>query len=240
MHIHDFLLVIIAAASEILGTLSGFGSSTFFVPFALLIESFHLVLALTAILHCFGNTFKISLFYRDLQWKIFLQLAIPSFVFTGIGAVLTQYSSGEWLVQVLGVVLILFSLVSLFTIRSIKRWPKWVAILLSAVSGFSTGFVGTGGAIRGMALAAIQLPKNTFIGVSSAIDVGGDALRAFIYLRNGYMDWNQWFYIPLLILAAFFGARTGKFLLGHINQIQFEKIVAVFIFLSGVVMLFKK
>ncbi len=121
-----------------------------------------------------------------------------------------------------------------------KQWPKWVAILLSALSGFSTGFVGTGGALRGMSLAALQLPKNAFVVLSSAIDIGGDALRAVIYLDHGYMDWNQWFYIPLLAMGSFVGARLGKFLLNRMNQLQFEKVVAVFIFLSGAAMLIKK
>lgn len=59
---HDFLLTFLAFISEAIGTLSGFGSSTFFVPLAILVESFTFVLALTAILHCFGNLSKILLF----------------------------------------------------------------------------------------------------------------------------------------------------------------------------------
>lgn len=240
MHIHDLVLAIIAVASETLGTLSGFGSSTFFVPLALQIESFQFVLALTSILHCFGNLFKISLFRQDFKSKVFLQLAIPSFFFTGLGAFFTSRFSGEQLIQILGLVLIGFSLISLFVRRFTLHWPKWIAILLSALSGFSTGFVGTGGAIRGVALSTMQLSKNTFISVSAAIDFGGDALRAIIYINNGYMDWSQWFYIPFLVIAAFIGASFGKMLLNHINQLHFEKIVAAFIFLSGVMMFLKK
>lgn len=240
MHFHDLFLIAIAIASELLGTISGFGSSTFFVPLALLVESFKFVLALTAILHCFGNIFKISLFRTDFQWKNFFRLAIPSFIFTGIGAYLTSYIVSEWLMRGLGVVLVCFSLISLFARKKMQKWPSWVAILLSAVSGFSTGLVGTGGAIRGMALAALQLPKNTFIVISAAIDIGGDALRALIYVEQGYMDWSQWFYIPLLALAAYVGAYLGKIILMRIDQVQFEKIVAVFILISGLFMIIKK
>lgn len=236
MQLHDLALISIAFISEVLGTLSGFGSSTFFVPIALLVESFKFVLAITAILHCFGNTFKILLFRKDFQWRPFFLLALPAVFFTGVGALLTVAFPTEIMVRGLGIVLMLYAIIALFAKSRIQYLPNWVGILLAAVSGFATGFVGTGGAIRGLALSAMQLPKNSFVAVSSAIDIGGDLVRTIIYLGNGYMDWSQWFYLPLLALAAWAGANLGKKMLSRINQAQFEKIVAVFIFLSGLMM----
>lgn len=235
MNLHDLALVFCAFVSEILGTLSGFGSSTFFVPIALQIESFKLVLALTAILHCFGNFFKIFLFRKDFLWAHFYQMAIPSVVMTGIGALMTVTFSTDLMTKILGAFLILFSIYSLF-FKKKALLPKWLAIFFSALSGFLTGFIGTGGALRGLALSALQLPKNSFVALSSSIDIGGDFLRAFIYLKNGFMDWSQWFYLPLLAIAAFAGAHLGKRILSRINQIQFERIVSVFILFSGIAM----
>lgn len=238
MDYHDFAIVLSALVSEILGTLSGFGSSSFFVPIALQIENFKFVLALTAILHCFGNFFKILLFRKDFLWAHFYQLAIPSVFMTGLGALMTVTFSTNLMTQILGAFLILFSIYSLFIKKRTLILPKWLSIFFSALSGFLTGFVGTGGALRGLALSALQLPKSSFVALSSSIDIGGDLLRAFIYLKSGYMDWNQWFYLPLLAIAAFTGARIGKKILGRINQNLFEKIVSVFILLSGIGMFF--
>lgn len=239
MQLHDLILFGIAGFSEFLGTLSGFGSSTFFVPTALLVESFQFILALTAILHCFGNVFRLLFFRKSFEWKYFLILAIPSLVFTGLGAVLTNVFSADTAKTVLGVVLMLLAVSTVLRDKKKHLIPQWVGIVLSAVSGFSTGFVGTGGAIRGLALSSLNIPKNSFVALSSGIDVGGDFVRAAIYLKNGYMDWSHWFYIPLLGLAALIGARAGQALLNRINQVQFDKIVAVFVFLSGLLMIFK-
>lgn len=236
MHLHDLGLIILAFVSEILGTLSGFGSSTFFVPSALLVETFKFVLILTAILHCFGNLFKIVLFRKDFQARPFCQIAIPSIILTGVGALLTAMLSTEFMVRSLGIVLMLISAFSFFAKKRTQLLPKKATTMLAAASGFFTGLVGTGGAIRGLALTALQLPKNSFVAVSSAVDLGGDLVRAIIYLRNGYMDWGQWFYIPFLAIAAFAGAKLGKKILNRISQIQFEKIVVVFIFFSGLMM----
>lgn len=237
MHLHDLSLAVVAFVSEILGVLSGFGSSTFFVPIGILVESFKLILVLSAILHCFGNLFKIIIFRKDFKWPVFFQLAAPSVIFTAIGAFLTTKFSSDLMIRCLGLFLMFFALLTFVFKKQISLMPRWISIFLSAISGFSTGFVGTGGAIRGLAMTALQLPKNSFVAISSAIDIGGDALRAIVYLQNGFMDWGQWFYIPLLAIAAFAGARVGKKILSHINQNQFEKIVAVFIFLSGLMML---
>ena len=74
--------------------------------------------------------------------------------------------------------------------------------------------------------------------MSASIDLCGDLLRAGIYINNGYMDWDHWFYIPLLGLAAFFGAMLGKIILQKMHQKLFEKIVAILIFISGFAMVF--
>lgn len=239
MNIYDLALIFFAFLSELLGTLSGFGSSTFFVPAALFVESFHFVLALTAILHCFGNLSRIILFRKNFEWRLFFRLALPFIILTGVGAILTKYSDPAALKVSLGIFLILVAPVLAFGKHAMERLPIWAGVILSGVSGFLTGFVGTGGAIRGIALTALKIEKNSFVALSSSIDVGGDLLRASIYLKNGYMDWSQWFYIPLLWVAAILGARAGKKVLNRVNQTQFERIVAFFVFVSGIALLVK-
>lgn len=239
MVFHDFALVFLAFVSEVIGTLSGFGSSTFFVPMALLVESFKFVLVITAIMHCFGNGFKIFIFRADFQKEAFFRLALPSILLTGLGALLSAIFSAVFLIRGLGIALMVLAILSYFGQRRIQKWPQWTGPLLSGVSGFATGLVGTGGAIRGLALSALNLPKNSFVMISSSIDITGDLFRAAIYLKNDYMDWSQWFYLPLIFLAALLGANLGKRILKHIPQAQFEKIVTIFIFFSGLVMIFE-
>lgn len=240
MYWHDLGLIFIAFFSELIGTLSGFGSSTFFVPLALLIENFEFVLVLTAILHCFGNTSRILIFRKHFDWKSFAALAIPAILFTGVGAVLTTQFSTDLMQKVLGVTLIIVSIALFFERIVVNKLPRWVALGLSVASGFFTGFVGTGGALRGLALTALQIPKNAFIMTSASVDVGGDLLRALIYVGNGYMDWRQWFYIPLLGVMAYLGSILGRRITDRLNQKQFDKIVAFFVLLSGCLMLVTK
>jgi uncharacterized membrane protein YfcA len=239
MNFHDLGLAFFAFVSEILGTISGFGSSTFFLPIALFFESMHLVLAITAILHCFSNFSKITLFHGHFSWPLFWKLALPFIVLTGIGAVMTNWFLAEHLMHALGIFLITISMLFLIAKKYVHRMPFGLGVALSGLSGFSTGLLGTGGALRGLALSAIAIEKNQFILMSSAMDMGGDLLRAGIYIYHGYMDWTHWFYIPLLACAAFLGAWSGKKILHKIEQKHFENIVIVMVCISGVMLLFQ-
>lgn len=237
MYMHDLIIFIGAFISEMLGTLSGFGSSTFFVPLASFFENFQLVLALTAILHCFGNLSKFFLFRKNLNFDSVVKFALPSIVLTALGAYLTTHISTMFLEKALGVFLVLFGAYKLFLKNRLLSLSNTKAVALIGLSGFLTGFVGTGGAVRGVVLSALHLPKESFVVLSSSIDFGGDVVRAGIYLTNGYMDWTQWFYIPLLLLAGFLGSYVGKKILTRINQDQFEIIVSIFLIIAGITML---
>lgn len=98
------------------------------------------------------------------------------------------------------------------------------------------GFVGTGGAIRGLALTAFNLEKNFYVGTSSVIDFGVDGGRAFIYWSNNYFTTELIPYVPIMALAALAGTYVGKKILSKISQESFRKIVLVLIFSTGMVM----
>lgn len=240
MQWHDIVLALVAFGSELLGTVSGFGSSTFFMPIGILFEKFNFILALTALLHVFGNVAKLLLFRKSFDFRLFLKLALPSVILAGVGAQLNQYVSVEWLKLYLGIFIMLLAVLFFARRNIVTRLSLRSAGAAVGVSGFITGLLGTGGALRGIALAGLQLEKSSFVALSSGIDVGGDVLRAIIYFYNGYFDWTHWFYFPILIAAAYLGSFAGKLILEKINQAQFEKVVMVFVFFSGLALVIGK
>jgi uncharacterized membrane protein YfcA len=246
MALHDIGLAIVALVSEVLGTLSGFGSSTFFVPLAQNFESFKLVITLTAMLHVFGNISRLQHYRNEIRWTLILRYGMPSVLFTTIGALLSPQVSGELWKRFLGAGLILFTVGFLIFKRMNMKRSFGVAsssvytvllIILMAVSGFLTGLIGTGGALRGLALTILGLPISLFVGISSAIDLGGDLIRLWIYLQNGFMDWRQWFYVPTLMGAAYLGAKLSKALLKRIQPERFYQIVLISVLITGIYLL---
>lgn len=106
-----------------------------------------------------------------------------------------------------------------------------------SVAGFLAGLIGTGGAIRGISLAAFDLEKSTFIATSAGIDFFVDISRTVVYWENVYYRSEFLWYILLLLLIAFAGSYAGKRLPGRISQDTFRKIVLSLLILIGITMI---
>lgn len=81
-----WLFYLLALVAEIVGTISGFGSSILFIPIASLFFDFKIVLGITAIFHIFSNLSKIYLFRNGIDKRIALKMGIPAVISVIIGA----------------------------------------------------------------------------------------------------------------------------------------------------------
>ena len=231
-----FLLLTLLA--EILGTIGGFGSSVFFVPIANFYFDFHTVLGITALFHLSSNISKILLFKKGLDKNLLIYLGIPSVIFVIIGGILSKDLSSHVLSFILGIFLIAFSLLFLIFKNLVIKPSKSNAAIGGILSGFSAGLLGTGGAIRGLTMAAFNLEKSVFIATSAAIDMMIDLTRSVVYYSNGYITQSILIYIPFLLVIGFVGTFIGKKILNYIPQESFRSISLILIFITGLVMLY--
>jgi uncharacterized membrane protein YfcA len=151
------LFLSLALLSEIIGTVSGFGSSILFVPIASLFFDFKTVLGITAVFHVFSNLSKIVLFRKGINKEIALKLGIPAVVFVMIGAWLTTLIPTEKLSLFMNMAIVLLSIYLMINFNKPIQQNNTNLYIGGTVSGFLAGLVGTGGAIRGITLAAFQL-----------------------------------------------------------------------------------
>lgn len=233
------LFYILALLCEIAGTIGGFGSSVFFVPMAEFFFSINLVLGITSLLHLFSNLSKIRLFTKHINIKITLLFGIPGILLSFLGAMLTPYyadSVGQW---VLGGFLLIFGLLLFFNPNFILPATNKYAVGSGAIAGLFAGFTGTGGAIRGLGLAAFGLEKSMYIATSAAIDMGVDLTRFVVYAQNGYLAGINWQMVIGLLLVSYIGTLTGKKLLTKISQERFMSIVTGLISITGLITIVK-
>ena len=231
----SYVFLLLALLAEIIGTIGGFGSSVFFVPIANFYFDFHSVLGLTAIFHLSSNISKIFLFKKGLDKKLLLQMGLPSVIFVIIGGYLSSLFDTKILEVRLGLFLIGISLLFLLrTTLTIAPTAK-NAVTGGALSGFSAGLMGTGGAIRGLTMAAFNLEKSAFIATSAFIDFAIDFARTFVYYNNGYIHQHDLKYLPFLIVIGFVGTYIGKRVLKFIPQSRFRRISLIFILIIGIV-----
>lgn len=226
------LFLVLALLAEVVGTVGGFGSSTFFVPIAQIFFPFKLVLAITALFHVASNVAKLGLFWRDVDHRLALIIGIPSVIFVVIGAYLTRIVPTQQAQLVLGIFLVAFGL--LFLLRPIKfEADTKQAMVGGGVAGFAAGLLGTGGAIRGATLVAFDLRKEVFVATSAAIDLAVDLSRSIVYVEGGYLSPTHYEYIPALFVVAFMGSWIGKQVLHRISQEHFRTTVLVLIITIG-------
>jgi uncharacterized protein len=228
------LFLVLALVSEIIGTISGFGSSILFVPLASLFFDFKLVLGITAIFHVFSNLSKIALFRKGIDKNTALKLGLPAVVFVTIGALFTTIFPSEHIALLMNFILVFLAvyLVANFnkTIQQTDRNLIWGGV----ASGFLAGIAGTGGAIRGITLSAFKLPKETFVATSALIDLGVDSSRAIVYLSNGYFQKQYLFLIPFLIGIGFLGSYIGKLILAKLSETVFRYLVLGIIVITAI------
>lgn len=219
------LFLSLAFLSEIIGTISGFGSSILFVPIASLFFDFKTVLGITAVFHVFSNLSKIVLFRKGINKEIALKLGIPAVIFVIIGAWLTTLIPTEKLSLFMNMAIVLLSIYLMINFNKPIQQNNTNLYIGGTISGFLAGLVGTGGAIRGITLAAFQLPKEIFIASSALIDLGVDSSRTAIYVSSGYFKKEYLFLIPFLIGISILGSYIGKLILVKTSERIFRFIV---------------
>lgn len=223
--------------AEILGTIGGFGSSVFFVPIANFYFDFESVLGLTAIYHLSSNLSKIFLFKKGLNKRLLIAIGLPSIIFVIVGGILTKVVNSNYLEIVLGLFLVTLSAIFLMNKNLAINPNRKNAIIGGSLSGFSAGLLGTGGAIRGLTMAAFNLEKNVYIATSAFIDFWIDFSRTFVYLFNGFIHKHDLVYVPFLLLIGLIGTAIGKKILHYIPQEKFKVISLSLILTIGLVTL---
>lgn len=219
-----YIFYILTFVAEIIGTLSGFGSSILFVPLAALFFDFDTVLGMTAVFHVFSNFFKVTLFKKGIDKNITIKLGIPAVVFVIIGALITQFVSIADLSLGMSIVLLVTAIfLIIYKDKQLNPTDKNLYIG-GGLSGFIAGLFGSGGSIRGITLSAFNLKKDNYVATSAAIDLGVDFSRAIIYLLNGFMRMEYFVILLPLIIISYLGSWIGKQILDRLSQTTFKYI----------------
>lgn len=235
----NYIFLILALLAEILGTIGGFGSSVFFVPIGNFYFDFQSVLGLTALFHLSSNLSKIFLFKKGLNKDLLLYIGLPSVVFVIIGGFISKFLDASYLEVLLGLFLAGFSFFFIINKTVIISPNKKNSIIGGVFSGLSAGMLGTGGAIRGLTMAAFNLEKSVFIATSAFIDFMIDFSRTFVYYSNGYIHGHDMKYVPFLFAIGLIGSYLGKRILKYIPQSKFKLLSLSLILIIGLITLFR-
>jgi uncharacterized membrane protein YfcA len=221
----EILFFISALIAEIIGTMAGFGSSTIFLPLALLFVEFKTAIILVAIFHLFGNLGRITFFRQGFDKRIILQFGVPSVLLSLLGAFLIGVLPQPLLKLILGIFLIVTS--ASFLAKPGLKFPANTGMFIAggSITGFITALVGTGGALRATLLQGFNIEKVRYIATAATIALATDVTRIPIYISQGFLTERYYLYLPILFGIALAGSFIGRRIVGRINQEVFRKMV---------------
>lgn len=230
----EVLFFISALIAEIIGTIAGFGSSTIFLPLALLYVDFKTAIVLVAIFHLFGNLSRIIFFKQGFDKRIILQFGVPSILLSLLGAFLIGVLPQQVLKLILGIFLITTS--ASFLIKPGLKIPANTGTFIvgGSATGFITALVGTGGALRATLLQGFNIEKVKYIATAATIALATDATRIPVYISQGFLIEQYYLYLPMLLGIALAGSFIGRKIVKRIDQEKFRKMVLVAIILVSI------
>jgi uncharacterized membrane protein YfcA len=228
------LFFISALIAEIIGTMAGFGSSTIFLPLALLFVDFKTAIVLVAIFHLFGNLSRIIFFRQGFDKRIILQFGVPSVLLSLIGAFLIGVLPQSALKLILGIFLVVTSVS--FLAKPGLKFPANTRTFIAggSATGFITALVGTGGALRATLLQGFNIEKVKYIATAATIALATDATRIPVYISQGFLTEQYYLYLPMLLGIALAGSFIGRKIVRRIDQERFRKMVLVAIILVSI------
>lgn len=230
----EILFFISALIAEIIGTMAGFGSSTIFLPLALLFVDFKTAIILVATFHLFGNLSRIIFFRQGFEKKIILQFGVPSVLLSLLGAFLIGVLPQPVLKLILGIFLIVTSVS--FLAKPGLKFPANTATFIAggSITGFITALVGTGGALRATLLQGFNIEKVKYIATAAIIALATDVTRIPVYISQGFLTEQYYLHLPILFSIALAGSFIGRKIVKRIDQEKFRKMVLVVIVLVSI------
>jgi len=109
-----------------------------------------------------------------------------------------------------------------------------------ALSGFTAGLIGLGGAIRAMFLVSTHIEKEVYVTTVAAIAVMADISRIVVYVASGSLESANYWYIVPLIAVAFIGNRLGLRLLRRLPGLLVKRAILALLILVGLKMLLEQ
>ncbi|MGB7860352.1 MAG: sulfite exporter TauE/SafE family protein [Acidimicrobiia bacterium] len=204
------LTLIAVVVSFMISASAGLGGSLILVPTLALVLGTKEGVALAALLLALNNVVKVIAYRRTLPFR----KALFVIVLVAIGALMGArllVAAPEQLVTI--AVIASFGLALIAERADLSRLRKVGGPLLALGSGATSGFSGTSGPLKGMAIRQLDLDRSHFVGAASLVSFAGDATKTAVYAGADLLGSTSVLIavlaVPLMILATFTGRNIN-------------------------------
>jgi len=190
---------------------AGLGGSLLMVPTLALFLGTKEGVALAALLLASNNIMKITAYRDTLPFRKAALIALLIVIGATLGSTLLV-NAPVWAVTV--AVLAMFATTIITEQRDIAPIRKKFGPFLAFVSGASSGFSGTSGPLKGVAIRNLDLDRRHFVGAASLASFAGDAAKTAVFAEADLLGSNAWLTclaaIPLMALGTWSGSKFNE------------------------------
>jgi len=200
-----------AALAFLLSASAGLGGSLLLVPMLALLLGTKQGIATAALLLMGNNIAKVIAYRRTIPVRAVAAILILTIVGTAIGAQLLTAAPESWVsIAIVATFIASFIGERFGPTRLLRSSP----LPLAFVAGVTSGFSGTSGPLKGVALRNLGLDRFNLVGAASAISLAGDAMKTAVFATAGLLDQTSWTLVILAIPIMAVATACGR----HINS----------------------
>lgn len=206
-----FALVVIALSFAVSAS-AGLGGSLLLVPGLALVLGTKPGVALAALLLGSNNIVKVWAYRRTLPYR----RAAGVIALTVLGAVVGARLLVAAPVRLVTVAVIAGFAVALLAERiDLTRLRQAGGPVLAVGAGATSGFSGTSGPLKGMAIRQLDLDRMHFVGAASLASLFGDLAKTAVFAEARLLSLNQLLLavaaVPLMFIATYGGYRLNEY-----------------------------
>jgi uncharacterized membrane protein YfcA len=215
-------VLLVTFASLFVSSIAGYGGSLLLLPMLGALLGPKEGIAMAALLLGWNNVFKVAVYRRTLGlrrgWPLVLVTAVGVLIGAGL---LVKGPEALVLWSIVAVTAASLAL-ELLAGERMRRVTRSAAVPLMAGGAVLSGFSGTSGPLKGIAIRSVGLPRLEHVGLASCVSLVGDVLKVELFAQAGLLPNIQWYLLaavlPVMPLAAWVGRRVNE----RINENAFR------------------
>jgi hypothetical protein len=205
------VVLLLAGLSFMLSASAGLGGSLILVPGLCLLLDAKQGVALASMLLTLNNVFKLVVYRHSIPLSKAAWILAATVLGAAIGARFLVEAPAEW---VSAAVIVCIASSFLFERTTLEKVRRGSSPVLAFAAGASSGFSGTSGPLKGIALRNLGLDRLHFVGAASVVSFAGDAVKTSIYIEARLLDssavWIVLAAVPMMPIAALAGRRLNR------------------------------
>lgn len=203
--------LVAVAVSFTVSASAGLGGSLILVPTLALVLGTKEGVAMAALLLAANNVVKVFAYRKSLPLRKSLIVIVLVAVGAALGARLLVAAPEEVVTAAVIASLVLALVAERLDLARLRTAGGPV---LALGSGATSGFSGTSGPLKGMAIRQLDLDRAHFVGAASLVSLSGDATKAAVFTGAQLLGGESFVLalvaVPLMFVATFTGRRINS------------------------------